>query len=930
MKIILGRYMDGGAWPDAVTHFGSGQNAVDGVKVCGPMGFISLLHEKLGLPNPAEHGSKRIATWENLLKQHVPSEEQNGEPFYSASFRADSWNTAKRLLQLRDELKEAGALEDSGTKQERALALESKAARCQDAVPRLAEMFRLEAEHLRGNPVPGTADSFRLVLDELCFQEGNSALSGLLHVELATPEGDWQETWKGLFRLLRACGVTVTAHSSASAFPEKILKKKDLASCPAFSSGEHIDLFAANLPEAAEALAAVFHSRLKDGHPGQLVLLRTENSVELDGALARYSLPGSECRNRSTARPFVQLLPLYLRLQLLPFDPETLRQFLLLPVNPVEASLRRKLLSALKYEEFAPWGKDYKAWPKSWQKAFRGDDDKPLCEAQCKEQIRWFCPLERVEPNNDNAESIAISPALIAQHAATLGKWAKEVAQPPQPKTEELCKRLAEATNSLSGKLFPLAFEKLLDSVLGEGENSTEKRRPVPWKLVSEPGQIWKELGEEDTVIWWDFTDSGQALRDSSAWSDKEKEWLKANEHSLFDFETERQALDHAMAAPFLFARRVITVTPRFHGAEESRPHPLRALLPEDGTASIEASDILNGTARHDFFHIEDRVALTPAPAPIPWQEEKGHALELPKKISPSTLESALACPAAWYFRNILGLDGERNKLAGDPITCGNLAHEIMERLLKERRDTPVERTEKELLEHISAMIDELAQDKAARMALPEYKVLRKSMAARLAHSFREFCKRMEEHGLDFLDSEQTYKGMLGGAECTGRYDLVLTRQGSNKPAVVADMKWSRRKIYKEQTMEGRAVQLAAYHFLLDKGRKVTGWKDGEPVLAPHNSVQLENAWFFLLPEASVHASPIPLAEQWKNIEDNWHNMCGSLAEGRLPLAEAGELPTVAAHKTDDSPCTYCSYKRLCGRPQDANDLEEDSTEEQE
>ena len=74
------------------------REAVGGVKICGPMGFLSLLQEKLGLPNPAEHGSKRIATWENILKKHVPVEEQKGEPFYAASFRADSWNTAKRLL----------------------------------------------------------------------------------------------------------------------------------------------------------------------------------------------------------------------------------------------------------------------------------------------------------------------------------------------------------------------------------------------------------------------------------------------------------------------------------------------------------------------------------------------------------------------------------------------------------------------------------------------------------------------------------------------------------------------------------------------------------------------------------------------------------------------------------------------------------------
>lgn len=928
MKIILGKYMDGGAWPDAVTHFGGGRNAVDGVKVCGPMGFLSLLQEKLGLPNNIAHGSKRIAVWEGLLKQRVPEKAQEHEPFYAASFRADSWNTAKRLLQMRDELKEAGALEDAGSKAERILRLEQQAEGCQGQFPRLAEMFRLEAEHLKASPVLGAADRLRLILDELSFQQGASALAGLICVELTTPLAYWQDVWQELFRRLLDCGVEVAEHPSASPLEGDALNGAALAASPVFNCGEHIDLAAANLPEAAEALAAVLRARLNDKSSGKIILLRAENSVELDGALSRYSLPGSACRNRSTARPFVQVLPLYLRLQLLPFDPETLRQFLLLPVCPVEASLRRKILSALKYEEFAPWGEDCTTWPKSWQKAFRDEGDKPLNQALRKEQIRWFCPMERVTPKKDKEESISISPEVIVHHARILGKWAKEVAQPPQPKTEELCKRLAEAANSLTDGLSPLAFEKLLDSVLGEGENSTERREPAPWKMLSEPGQIWKELDADDIVVWWDFTDDGSSLRDSSAWSDDEKGQLKKLDSQLEDIERERLARAHAMAAPFRFARRIVTVTPRFHGAEESMPHPLRALMPEKETIRLAACDVLSGKAASGFFRIGDCEVLAPAPAPSPWQEQKGRPLEQPKKVSPSTLDKVLDCPAQWYFKEILHLDSDRDELSGEAITCGNLAHEVMESLLKERRDTQVSRTEEKLLVHITQLLAEQAQNKAARLALPEYEILLRSMAGRLARSFSALCKRMDEQGLVFLDSEQSYRGMLGNSECSGRYDLMLGRKESEVPAIVADMKWSRRKAYKEQAEKGRAVQLAAYHFLLSEGRKVIGWKDGEPVLAPPNPIHLENAWFFLLPEAKIYEAVTPLDEQWQSIEDDWNSICSALAAGRLPLAETGQDSGKKA--VNESPCTWCSYKKLCGYTPASADSEDEDTEEQE
>ena len=173
-----------------------------------------------------------------------------------------------------------------------------------------------------------------------------------------------------------------------------------------------------------------------------------------------------------------------------------------------------------------------------------------------------------------------------------------------------------------------------------------------------------------------------------------------------------------------------------------------------------------------------------------------------------------------------------------------------MERLLKDRRDAPVSSMEEKLLADINDMIVDLAQNKAARLALPEYESPLRSMADRLARSFRTLCERMEKDGLVFLDSEQRYRGRLGNAECSSRYDLMLGRKRSEVPVIEADMKWSCRKAYQEQAEKGRAVQLASYHFLLSEGRKVVGWKDDEPVLAPPTPVHLENARFFLLPEA--------------------------------------------------------------------------------
>lgn len=222
----------------------------------------------------------------------------------------------------------------------------------------------------------------------------SSALRGLLHVELATPERDWQETWKKLFDLLRARGVTVTELPSASAFPEKDLIKDTLASCPVFNDGEHIDLAAANLPEAAEALAATLRARLNDKNPGKIILLRAEQHRTRWSALSlrspRFGMPQPLYGAAFCSGPSPDL-----RLKLLPFDPETLRQFLLLPVCPVEAELRRNILHALRYTEFAPADEKFDSWPSLWKKAFLGDTDAQT--KKFKAQVHWICPPQRVK-----------------------------------------------------------------------------------------------------------------------------------------------------------------------------------------------------------------------------------------------------------------------------------------------------------------------------------------------------------------------------------------------------------------------------------------------------------------------------------------------------------------------------------------------------
>lgn len=927
MKVILGRYMDGGAWPDAVGPAAAERESASavpsrtaaGVHIVGPAGFLSLLEEKMGLPCLNTHESRRIASWQQLLARRTEEERPNGAaPFYASSFKKDDWNTARRVLSMRDELKFSGALEGS------ACDLAERALECAAAgLHRLAEMYELEQKHASA-PLPGAADRMRLILTELSLW----GISGLHLVELTTPEKLWEKPWQEMFSLLRKSGVTVNDLSTdEDTNGDRPLSVEFVSSLPVFSGrGECFRLTATNLPEAAEALAAVLRERLCDGTLGRTVMLRKNDSFELDAALERFSLPRTSCRARSAARPYLQLLPLYLRLQFLPFSPETLRQFLLLPTSPLSRGLRRRLLNALRFEEFSPEADSFSSWPERWRSAFlrNGVTDEKLTK-----QIRWFCPQRRVLPAPEASdgctpETPGIPSAALAEAAEALAEWAEKQPAAELKKTAELCRRLSDIARDGKKTLSAPELEKILDAVIGSGERSPGSPPALPWCVLNDPGQLW---GPADTVIWWDFTDDGSSVRESSTWSDEERRWLEKQDRPLCCAATERRARTLAQLNPFLFGRRVITVEPRFHGREKSSPHPLAALLPQDGFVEKDAFCVLTGKKRissdggssveekpGDFFHLDSRSPLPRPTAAAPWNENRRKPLSLPESIQASSLESLLTCPAAWYFKNVLRLEGGGARLSADQIVCGNLAHAAMTALLERRQDCA--RRGESMPEVTDAvlfdLLSRLAPQSAARLALPEHEHLLRDMAGRLKRSFLRLCARTDAEGLIFLNAEQSLEGELDGVALRGRYDLLFGRKKDKTPCLVVDMKWSRRKTYEEQTTKGCPVQLAAYHYLLEHG---SGTKNQQAPCCAH----LDDAWFLLLPEADIHAASDGkknLAQHWKDVEERWHALRGELEHGRLDLAE---------NAPDEDACQWCDYRELCGVNQPVTDDEEDA-----
>lgn len=881
MKVILGRYMDGGAWPDAL-HTGTTSpcaQVVDGVKICGPAGFLSLLEERMGLPVPDMHGSERIASAWRALNDFLTHEPH---AFYEKSFGCDGWNTAKRVLQLRDELTLAGAFE-SGIGE-----LDACAQACHKAgLSRLAQLYELE--NLYGqNFGSGMADRLRLILR--CLRDG-WGLYGLAEVDMVTPREFWPTPWQSLFELMKREGV------------EFVDRPQPAGTFSSSTDTQFFQLEADALSEVAEALAAVLAARGEEGGLGRTVILRQEESIELDGALDRQGLPNTGCRMRTVARPYIQMIPLYLRLQFFPFEPETLRQFLLLPVSPLDGKLARSLLVALQREEFSPYfdqerQPNLEGWPGGWRRVFL--DEKGVPDAQLLEQIHWFCPKERRSGGRVCTHDMAAA-------VRTLGAWAAQSVLNELPMTAELCARSARTLESIGGDLSRQDFEKVMDSILGDGEKLSERRPAMPWTVLTSPGQIWNGA---DTVVWWDFTNDGSAVREPDTWSLPEKNWLAAHDCLPDDSEYERKARKAASFQPLRHANvRFIAVRSRFKNGEESVDHPLMSGLDKALFRRVAARDVLNGKGEGIWTVSCEAV---PAPVPVPsWSIDKGRALMLPASFYPSGIDKMFACPAAWYFENILGLRPQSTTLSGEAVLHGNIAHDVMEYLLKNH--APANDLDS-LHTDIMRLLQSAAERKAARLALPEYEPQLRAMAEQLASSYRHLVRLMEERGLEFHSSEQSFIGELEGIPCKGRYDLALKRQGEAEPCLVLDMKWSRKRTFQEQIEKGFSVQLAAYAYLLAHGRPESG--NTRPTF-------IDDAGYFLLPREEIvlnSSGGTPLTQQWDTVCKQWENMRTDLENGRLALAETGSKK--------GSPCEYCGFIQLCGKT--FVDREDESYEDRE
>lgn len=852
MKIIAGWHYDGGACPDELGH----GDAAEGVVIVGPLGLSGILETRLGLAPTEASQAVRIACYLRTLEEICAA----GAPFFKESFLADGWATAKRLLAERDQLVLSGW----------------NGSPC--GVQRLDELAEL---HAAADCPPGPPDILVRILDAMSVH----GAPGISRIELETPCECWPRLWRSIIGAMCHAGVELIDAPSIGhgPLPEECLSRVR-------------PLHATTLCAAADAVAAWLAA--SDDNSGVLLVVEAGGEV-LDAALRKQGLPITGAASRSVHRAALQVLPLALELCWAPLSPAALLDFLTVPVCPLHPAMSRRLVRALEkhpgtggpvwnaaLEKCRSWGKD------------RADG------ALLIEDLDFWTGLKRF-PRGGELEAkaiLAICERLATWASTRAPKGTAHLLPPIAAMAQAVMETLRAAGRS--GFTKP-QIDRILDSVAGGGLSNPSHAEAALWSVANHPGQV---RGAFQNIIWWNFSDSGQSIV-RPIWDKAEKAALIAAGVDLDDHQRLAALEAASWRRPLLqTSGRIVPVMADSDKGQPLAPHPLwDELVVVPGAepqllAQIEEAVIIERGPRAVLCGRELRLAEIPAAAsvkPIRTWPVPPHISTRRDRESPSGMTKMLECPLRWFFEYGIDLcSGHLASLPDGNQLMGSFCHTLVELLLAEKlvwepRDARI---------RAEQLFDELLDQMAATLKLPgrdaDLAVLRIHAINAVERLFERICAA----GLRIRGCEQRLERTdESGQAHVGYADLVLEDgKGNSMPW---DMKWNDRTKYKRKELEeGRALQLAAYSWMLGS----PGGHAAYFMLKQAELISTQAPW--ALPQESV---PADLAAVWEQALACYHKRVQEVEQGEAVAegvsSEGTELPDLAPR------CGYCDYSTICG-----------------
>ncbi len=903
MKIIFDMAYDHGPAPDGIC---AGEAAI-GRLFIGIQGLLGLLETQLGLEAKSTHHANRIQEYMECMGT---LRNQSAGSFFSSSFAADAWSSAKQMLAWRDELMLAG--------------WDGRGIRA--STPRLTALAAVE-NGLTGTAVRrGIGDRMTAVLNALT-RRPTLAVEEIL---LRMPPEQFPARLQRLIAALEDCGVAIKFQAPEPAYSDGNLgaiKRAMLSheSRTSVVSGDDSLVFLQADDEwsAANVLAAWLDAEHSDNH--RVLLIQEQGSELLDAALHRVGLPIQGANNRSPWRAALQVLPLALANIWRPLDIHALMEFLSLPVSPIPAFAAKELRRAIQHEP----GIGGERWKKAetsivnirhTQLTDAGlDDEEARCQARAfMDNIHHFIVDDRVDPKA----------GISAERLEEICRWVREGLQHPALQ-RDMSQALAQADcmiNLAQNSTHPLSraqVERMLDSVIAEGGvGNGAVAQAAPWWRVSHPGAI---AGAVDTIVWWGFNDHGQPA--TTFWSATERAALAGIGVQLEpsvnirkrEAEFSRRALRYA-------GKRLILIAPSRLKGETVQPHPIwdeirhfASSKNESDPRSVYQRVITHAkhVCRHPTGSFAGRSITLRAEdsATLPKAKPSIHvdagSITKPEKLSFTQMSTMLGCPAKWAMQYHAELETmDSLSLPSGNTMIGSLCHKVVETLYThpDRWDTGHVR------DAAADAFDDLVPKMAAELLISGRELERKRYRDAVCDAVEALVHAIRRAGLRVVRTEGWVDGKeLDGIPFGGYIDLLLEDDNSHR--YVIDLKWSGSSKYKREEIEsGGALQLASYAWLLRRGNGP--WAAGAYFMLAQGELLTADSRFR---SSRTIESPKTVEAIWRQGEHSWKSMFQRCQQGEIEVSGLVDERELKEQRTQDGimtikpPCHFCHFGKLCG-----------------
>ena len=396
---------------------------------------------------------------------------------------------------------------------------------------------------------------------------------------------------------------------------------------------------------------------------------------------------------------------------------------------------------------------------------------------------------------------------------------------------KDLCNALDTVLDAVGSLPDYETLHRYVDGIYGACDFPGEDARLGSVDIVRD---IRSVVDAPEHLIWLDCNAEAARKYPLFFLSEAEKAFLRDAGVHFMEEETFSRSASLSLTYTLSRVRKEITLVMahRAHG-ERMDEHPL--------FTEIKARGLEYTLENHPELPSGESLDVTPlTPPPYEYALEKGLALpEREHGESYNSINTLIQRPTDYVLDYIVGLpERDLQQLSDLNTVKGNVAHEVIERLARESKDSgKADWTDDDL----NAVIQETAVSRG--MLLYANKIAFDSFRLKLIESVRALFSILAAQQLTLFDCEHYVEVTLPDiGRFNARIDMVLQDKAGD--FVIFDLKWSQSGVYPEKIKKQEDLQLELYRKALEvayPGQKILG--SGYYVI-PQCAVETHDGYF--------------------------------------------------------------------------------------